>query len=315
MPRPPGGTGLNRRAVLGSVAATVAAASLFPSRLLAQAAKQEVTAIKPGLFVVSGLGGNILARSGADGVILVDSGDAAHADALAGAIEGIAGTSGVRTLFNTHWHLDQIGGNAMIRAQGADVIAHEKTYQHLATPRYLPDQDRYLPSQPEAALPTERFYDDGAIELDDETVRYAYLLEAHTDGDIYVRFDRDNVIAAGGAISPVRDPELDWYGGGWLGGRLDSLKRLLEISDSSTRFVPSYGPVVDRSYVQAELDLMSGLYDILWERIRAGESAEDIYDSGRLDALPRRFDDPMKLLYDAQKSMWAHYNTLSPDIV
>jgi hypothetical protein len=60
---------------------------------------------------------------------------------------------------------------------------------------------------------------------------------------------------------------------------------------------------------------MLGLYDILWERVRAGETAGDILDSGALDALPRRFDDPGKLLYDAHKSMWAHYNTLSPDIV
>jgi hypothetical protein len=37
--------------------------------------------------------------------------------------------------------------------------------------------------------------------------------------------------------------------------------------------------------------------------------------SGALDALPRRFDDPMRLLHDYHKGMWAHYNTLSPDIV
>jgi glyoxylase-like metal-dependent hydrolase (beta-lactamase superfamily II) len=159
------------------------------------------------------------------------------------------------------------------------------------------------------------FFDRGELAIGGETITYGYLLEAHTDGDIYVKFEDDNVIAAGDAIAPARDPELDWFGGGWLGGRVDSLRLLLDISDNGTQFVPAYGPVVDRAYVEAEHELMLGLFDILFERIRAGESAADIHRSGALDVLPRRFDDPGKLLYDAHKGMWGHYNTLSHDIV
>jgi hypothetical protein len=40
-----------------------------------------------------------------------------------------------------------------------------------------------------------------------------------------------------------------------------------------------------------------------------------MFASGALDSLDRRFDDPVKFLYAAHKSMWAHYNTLSHDIV
>jgi len=72
---------------------------------------------------------------------------------------------------------------------------------------------------------------------------------------------------------------------------------------------------VDRAYVESEHELMRALYDILFERVRAGESAADVLASGALDALPRRFDDPGKLLYDLHKGMWAQYNTLSHDIV
>jgi glyoxylase-like metal-dependent hydrolase (beta-lactamase superfamily II) len=198
---------------------------------------------------------------------------------------------------------------------GAEIIAHHKTYAHLSTPYYLPAEDRYQSALPVESHPTRWFFDEGVIASGDQSIRYGYLLEAHTDGDIYVRFEQDNVVAAGDAISPLRDPELDWFGGGWVGGRVDSLKLLLEISDADTRFVPGYGPVVDRAYVQSEHDLMQALFDILFERVRAGESAEEINRSGALDALPRRFEDPAKLLYDAHKSMWGHYNTLSHDIV
>ncbi len=310
-----GRTTIDRRLFLGALGATAAVSSLGPARLGAQGAAPQLIRVNQRITLVTGLGGNVLVRNGAAGAVVVDSGSAAHAATLLGAIEEIASANPVRSLFNTHWHLDQVGGNAAIKALGAEIIAHEKTHAHLAIPYFLPTEDRYQPALPAEAQPTARFFDDGVLELEGDVVRYGYLIEAHTDGDIFVRFDNDNIVAAGDAISPMRDPVIDWYGGGWLGGRIDSLKRLLDLSDDDTRFVPSYGPIVDRNYVQAEHDLMVSLFDILFERIRAGESAADIHRSGALDALPRRFDDPAKLLYETHKSMWGHYNTLSHDIV
>jgi glyoxylase-like metal-dependent hydrolase (beta-lactamase superfamily II) len=264
---------------------------------------------------MSGLGGNVVLGALPAGLIVVDSGNGTRTDALLAAVDAVPGAGDATTLFNSHWHLDQVGGNSALRARGAAIVAHRKTHAHLSTPYYLPDEDRYRPAMPADAHPTESFYDGGVIDAGDGLVRYGYLLEAHTDGDIYVQFEQDNVIAAGDAISPRLDPEIDWYGGGWLGGRADALKLLLDISDADTRFVPGYGPVVDRAYVQSEHQLMVDLFDLFFERVRAGESAEDMFASGALDSLDRRFDDPMKFLYAAHKSMWAHYNTLSHDIV
>ncbi len=273
------------------------------------------TVIADGVATATGLGGNIAVLATAAGAVVVDSGAAPHASRVAALVEEQTGEPGVAALFNTHWHRDQVGGNAVLRERGARVIAHAKTRAHLTTPYYLPGEDRYQPPLAPAGHPTESFFDTGSIEVGGERIDYGYLLEAHTDGDIYVRFTGRNVIAAGDAISPERDPVIDWYGGGWLGGRIDSLELLLAMSDGATRFVPSYGPVVDRSYVETEHSLMLALYDIMFERVRAGESAADSLASGALDALPRRFDDPGKLLYDVHKSLWAHYNTISPDIV
>lgn len=314
-PTSTGRTTIDRRLLLGALGAAAAVSSLGSARLAAQTATPQFISVNRRITVIAGLGGNVLVRTGGAGALVVDSGAAEHADTLLGAIDEIASANQVATLFNTHWHLDQVGGNAGLRALGAEIVAHERTHAHLSTAYYQPTDDRYEPALPAEAHPTTRFFDGGVLELEEDSVRYGYLLKAHTDGDIYVRFDNDNVVAAGDAISPARDPVIDWYGGGWLGGRVDSLKLLLDLSDSETRFVPSYGPVVDRDYVQAEHELMLGLFEILFDRVRAGESAADIDRSGALDALPRRFDDPAKLLYDAHKSMWGHYNTLSHDIV
>ena len=305
------GPRLDRRSLL---AGAVAAICLTPFRARAQNGAS-VTALNERLRVIENLGGNVVVWLDGGSAVVVDAGAAQFADRLPGMVDDITGGAKVEVLFNTHWHLDQVGANAAFRQRGAEIWAHRKTLAHLSTPYYLPDEDRYQQPLPPAAHPTQTFFTSGVREVAGSQLNYGYLLEAHTDGDIYVHFPDDNVIAAGDAISPLRDPVLDWYGGGWLGGRIESLEELLERSDADTRFVPSYGPAVDRAYVESEHELMLGLYEILWTRVRSGETAEDILRSGALDALPRRFDDPMRLLYDYHKGMWAHYNTLSPDIV
>lgn len=301
----------NRRSILRA-ALGVSVASLVPARFAA--AQPEVTRVADGFTLIAGLGGNVLVRTTGEGRVLVDTGAAEHGSELLAALAA-AGDAPVRRVFNTHWHLEQIGSNEAFGSAGAVITAHEKTRAHLAAGYYLPAEDRYQKPVPPKAQPTETFFTVGETSIGGERIEYGYLLEAHTDGDIYVYFRDANIIAVGDAVSPVRDPELDWFGGGWLGGRVDSLKLLLDSTNARTRFVPSYGPVLDRAAVQAEHDMIAKLFEIMRERVRKGESAEDIVAAGAMEGLGRTFADPLKFIQDAHKGMWAHHNTLSPDVV
>lgn len=127
----------------------------------------------------------------------------------------------------------------------------------LATPTWMPAEDRYRPPRPRLAHPTETFYADGTMTAGRARVDYGYLIAAHTMGDIYVFFRDANVLAAGDVASPARDPALDWFTGAWLGGRVDAMDRLLALSDE-TRIVPGSGPVMRRADLQAERDLGRG---------------------------------------------------------
>ncbi len=274
----------------------------------------ELTEIAPDLTLLSGAGGNIVVLETGAGKVLVDSGAAAFQDAVLAAVDGLPGGS-VAALFNTHWHLDQVGANAALGAAGAPIFAHEKTRIRLTTGYYLPEQDRYEAPLPTAALPTETFHTSGGTAIGGRQIDYGYLIEAHTDGDIYVAFPERNVIAVGDVLSPAADPVFDWFGGGWLGGRVDALAKLLEMSDAETRFVPSVGPVVGRADVEAEHAVMLQLFDLMVERVRLGESAADILAAGVLAEVDRTFEDPYKLLYDLHKGFWAHHNKLMHDIV
>jgi glyoxylase-like metal-dependent hydrolase (beta-lactamase superfamily II) len=299
---------VNRRAVLHGALGLTFGAALRP-------AAAQVRAIGDDLAVLEGFGGNIVALKTGDGAVLVDSGQWLTNDSLLEAIEAATGSRRVHTLFNTHWHLEQVSGNEIFGRAGANIVAHEKTRARLAVGYYVPAEDRYRPPVPVEAQPSESFYTTGSTTIAGRRIEYGYLVEAHTDGDAYVYFRDANVIAVGDALAPERDVELDWFGGGWLGGRVDSLKRLLEITDAQTRFVPSHGAPVGRAAVQAEHDMCELLFGRFFERIRKGETNDDMLAAGIMEGTGRTWKDPKKFVYDAHKGFWGHNNTLSHDIV
>ena len=307
---------MNRRAIVKAALGGVVGLTLAPFARYAFA--QDTPAVVPvsdGFVMLTGAGGNILVRTASAGQVLVDSGAAQSADAVLARLRGLPGAGLVETVFNTHWHRDQVGGNLALGRSGATIIAHEKTRAHLATDYYLQNEDRYEKALPKEAQPTKTIFDRGEILAGGQQVEYGHLLEAHTDGDIYVFFRDANVLAAGDAVSPLKDPALDWFGGGWLGGRVDAQQKLLELSNEQTRIVPSYGPVVGRAELQAEFDMTRVLFDRMLELVKKGMSAQEMIDAGVMKGLYRTFDDPFKFAYDAHKGYWAHHNSLGPDVL
>ena len=266
-----------------------------------------------GFSVFAGTGPNVLLMQTGDGVVLVDSGAEAGGALVLEQVKALGG--GNHTLFNTHWHDEQVAGNEALGKLGATIIAHEKTKLHLSTDVFQPEQEVYKRALPAAAHPTKSFYTTDTLSAGGETIDYGHLQSAHTDGDIYVFFRNANVLAVGDAVAPARDPEHDWYGGGWIGGRVDALDLLLALADDNTLIVPAFGPVVSKMEVQMERDLMQVLYDKLLDQIRMGFDAQDSLDSGVMNGLARTFTDPYKFLYDAHKGLWAHHNKLAPNIV
>jgi cyclase len=307
---------MNRRAILKGALGSVVGLTLAPfSRYAFAQASPAIVPVTNDFVMLTGAGGNILVRSAVGGQVLVDSGAAEFTDAVLARLAELPGAGRVETVFNTHWHSEQVGGNLAFGQSGARIIAHEKTRAHLATDYYLRDEDRYQKALPVEAHPTESFFAGGETRAGDERVEYGHLVEAHTDGDIYVFFRDANVLAVGDAVSPVRDPVLDWFGGGWLGGRADAQQKLLELSNEKTRIVPSYGPVVGRAELQAESDMMHLLYDRMLDFVKRGRSPQDMLDEGLLEGLYRTFDDPFKFAYDAHKGYWAHHNNLGGDVL
>jgi glyoxylase-like metal-dependent hydrolase (beta-lactamase superfamily II) len=307
---------LDRRTLLQGTLGGLVAATAGP---LASAAGLDrspgIVHLSEQMAVLSGLKDNVVAVSTAGGWLLIDSGSPGHTGALLAGLRRLGGRAKVHTLFNTHWHPDQTGSNAALGKAGARIIAQAKTRAWISTEHYYPAKDDYVKALPKAAWPTEVFYSTGTTTVGSERIDYGYLVEAHTDGDAYYHFRTGNVLAVGHVCSPVKDPQLDWFGGGWIGGRLDALTRLYELADEHTRIVPAYGPVVSRTAVKAEHDMLAVVYTRMVDLLRKGYSAEDMLKAGVMNGLTRKWTDPKRFVYSAFKGLWGHQDELAPNIV
>jgi len=189
---------MNRRAILKGALGGVLGLTLPPfARYAFSQESRAIVPVREGFVMLTGAGGNVLVRTASAGQVLVDSGAAAFTDAVLAHLRGLPGGGRVTTLFNTHWHREQVGGNLAFGRSEATIIAHEKTRAHLATDYYLWDEDRYEKALPAAAHPTVTFFSGDQAPAGNERIEYGHLLEAHTDGDIYVFFRDANVLAAG----------------------------------------------------------------------------------------------------------------------
>jgi cyclase len=302
---------VNRRQFLIGTAAALMSGAALPRRTFAQQAGRG--ALDDRISVLTSGRTNVVALSAADGLVLVDSGAPETVPALMTEVMALSGGR-VGTVFNTHWHRENTGANEALRQAGATIVAHENTRLWMATPTWIPAEDRYRQPRPRSEQPTKTFYGNGSMTAGSERIEYGYLIEAHTSGDIYVFFRDSNVLAVGDVAAPVQDPVLDYFTGAWIGGRLDALTRLVELCDDRTRIVPGFGPVITRAELQAERDMMKTVYDRTVDRVREGDDVDDMLNAGVLEGL-RTLKDPHTFIHDVHKGLWAHHNKLSPNVV
>ena len=303
----------NRRAFLRAAFGGVAGVSLMRTRsgtAFAQAAPIEATRLSGNLVLWTGAGANVLAMTGSDGVVMVDGGLAERSPALLEAASGPSGGGLIHTLFNTHWHPEQTGSNLTLGNLGRTIIAHENTRLWLTTDITRPWDNLSFKPPPPAARPNETFYTTGTTGDGAERIDYGYMLQAHTDGDIYVFFPESNVLAIGDVISGDGWPFIDWWTGGWIDGLVSGLETLLDVADAETRVVPAQGPVLNR----ADLEFQHEMFGTISQRLRAimysGKSPDDAIAEQATLEFNDRMGHPDDFIRMAFQSMWAH---LTPD--
>ena len=261
------------------------------------------------LFVIRIPGeANVIAQTGADGVLLVDGGSAAAADALMKAVAALPGGGPVHTIFNTHWHPEQTGSNELLGKAGKTIIAHENTRLWLATDVTWSWNGQRFKRLPKIAQPNKTFYTTGKLE---SGVSYGHIPDAaHTDGDLYVYFAKQNVLAVGDAVSGQGWPVVDWATGGWIGGIVGGLQRLQTLANEDTRIVPGRGPVLALKDLKAQFQMYGTIYDRLSQLLNKGRGPTEAVAAQPTKEFDAQMGNGDEFVRRSFESLWAY---LSPD--
>jgi cyclase len=302
----------DRRSFLkAALAGTAGAALSLRTFAGSESASISVVPLADNVVQLTGAGGNVVALTSGDGLILVDSGLEERSKDLVKALEKLPGGKRVQTVFNTHWHWEHTGGNERLAKQKAKIVAHENTKLWLGADFYCAwENNKHYTPRPKAAWPTETFYTSGKLNANGEDIVYGYLPRAHTDGDIYVFFPKANVLVAGGLVSVGRYPILDYTTGGWIVGMADASKALLKVANKDTKIVPGTGPVQTYADLEAQSQMLSTMSERLIDLMRKGIGTDDLAANPPTREFDAKWGDPQLFLANAYKGLWGHVREL-----
>ena len=254
------------------------------------------------IWYLEGQGGNIGVSVGSDGVFIVDDQFAPLSEKILDALDGLSDEP-VRFVLNTHHHGDHTGGNANMAAEGAVIVAHENVRTILRAGFNNGDLDQALTAEQSMGLPIVTFTDTVDFHLNGDSIHVFYNGPGHTGGDVFVYFMEDNIIHTGDVFRTVAYPRVDAPAGGSFLGIIASYEKLVEISNTNTRFLPGHGVVSTRADVQAQLQMFYTIRNRVQNAIDDGMDLQQILAAGLTSEYDARWGDPAGMLEAAYSEL------------
>jgi cyclase len=236
------------------------------------------------ITLLSGPGGNVVVLNGADGKLMGDTFVQPVWPHLKDALAAI-GKAPVKTAIDTHWHFDHSDNNASLRAAGATLVAHENTKKRMSETHTLAVLNLTFPPSPAEALPQQTFSQNHKITMNGENVSLVHVPPAHTDSDIYIHFEKSNVLQTGDIFFNGMFPYIDDGTGGSVSGMIEGATKLLAVADNKTKIVPGHGPLGSKADLIKYRDMLSTVRERLQKLKSSGKSVEEAVAAKPLDDL------------------------------
>src|SRR6202522_1534966 len=273
---------LLRASAAGDARPTPSAADLLASmRAKFNAAPLETQRLAGDVTMLSGPGGSVVVLNGPDGKFVVDSFVAPAWPRLKKALDSL-GNVPVKCVIDTHWHFDHTDNNAPLHAAGATVLAHENTKKRMSEPHDLPVLYRgtdgalaslHFDPSPVEALPQETFATSYQLRANGEILDLQHVAPAHTDSDIYVHFQKANVISMGDLFFNGMYPYIDPGTGGTISGMIAVADKILSLAGNDTKIVAGHGPLGNKADLTKSRDMLITSRDRVQKLKSAGKSA------------------------------------------
>jgi glyoxylase-like metal-dependent hydrolase (beta-lactamase superfamily II) len=236
------------------------------------------------ITLLSGPGGNVVVLNGADGKLLGDTFVQPAWAHLQDALEAI-GKAPVKTAIDTHWHFDHSDNNLSLRAAGATLVAHANTKKRMSETHTLAVLNLTFPPSPAEALPQQTFAQSHKIAMNGESVSLVHVPPAHTDSDIYIHFEKGNVLQTGDVFFNGIYPYIDDETGGSVSGMIAGATKLLAVADNNTKIVPGHGPLGNKADLMKYRDMLATVRGRLQKLKASGKSVQEAVAAKPLDDL------------------------------
>lgn len=250
-----------------------AAAAMAQARARFANVPIESTKLADNLTLLTGPGGNVVALHGADGKLLVDTFTQLAWNRTKKAI-GNLGKGPLKFAIDSHWHWDHTDNNANVRAAGATLIAHVNTLKRMKETHDLDVINLHFDPAPENALPQHTFKESFQMNFSGEHVALGHLAPAHTDSDIYIHFQKTNVLHMGDVFFNGIYCYIDRETGGSIRGMIAGTAKMLAMVDNNTKIVPGHGPLGNKADLRKFHDMLVTARDRVQKLKASGKSLE-----------------------------------------
>jgi cyclase len=275
---------LLRASEVGYEQQTPSPADLLASmRAKFNAAPLKTQKLADNVAILSGPGGSVVVLNGPDGKFVVDTFVAPAWPRLKKALDGL-GNAPVKCVIDTHWHFDHTDNNAPLHAAGAMILAHENTKKRMLEPHDLPVLYRgpngalaglHFDPSPVEALPQQTFRATYKLQANGESLALQHVASAHTDSDIYVHFEKANVIQMGDLFFNWMYPYIDPSTGGKITGVIAAADKILSLADKDTKIVAGHGPLGNKADLTKYRDMLVTSRERVEKLKSAGKSAQE----------------------------------------
>src|SRR5467141_3573363 len=140
----------------------------------------------------------------------------------------------------------------------------------------LPVFGFHFEPSPAEALPQETFAGSKRLTANGESLALQHFAPAHTDTDIYILFEKGNVIHMGDTFFNGFYPYIDSSTGGKINGMILAADKILTLVDNNTKIVPGHGPLGNKADLTKFRDMLVVARDRVRKLKTAGKSADEI---------------------------------------
>jgi len=235
----------------------------------------KTTKLCDNVYLLQGAGGNMALQTGPEGNVLIDASFATAVPKIREAI-GAVSKDAPDALINTHWHYDHTDGNEGLHAAGFTIMAHKMTRERLSTPQTMKMFHTTLPAAPAGALPAITFDHELHAWHNGDSIDMVHFEPAHTDTDIYIHFQKADVLHVGDIWFNGMYPFIDEGTGGTIGGMIRAAEQALAVAGTGTKIIPGHGPLGSKADFQKFHDMLSAIRDKVAKLKGADVSEEEV---------------------------------------